>query len=215
MNTSENAIEIFDKFAYEYQEKFMNVDMYAHSLNFFCESIPKKNAEILEIGCGPGNITKFLLEKRTDFKILATDLAPRMLRLCEKNNPSAEVQILDCRNILSLNKKFDAVIGGFCLPYLSKEDVFKLIKNVSQILNPNGIFYFSTMEDDYKASGYKKGSSGDEMYMYFHEKDYLVQELKKNNFKLKKWERIEYDSPDSKTVDLIIIASKKFHDENK
>ena len=89
MDKTKMAVNAFDKNAETYQEKFMNLDLYHASFDLFCSKIPNENAKILEIACGPGNITQYLLEKRPDFKILGIDLAPRMLDLARINNPSA------------------------------------------------------------------------------------------------------------------------------
>ena len=204
MDKTKIAVGLFNKLATEYQNKFMNVDLYGDSLNIFCNNIPKQNAEILELACGPGNITKYLLTKRPDFKILGTDLAPNMIELAKINNPTAEFQLLDCREISSRNKKYDAIMCGFALPYLSKEEAVKLIGDASQVLNPDGVIYISTMEDDYNKSGFKKGSTGEEMFMHYHEAEYLVAALGKNGFKVLDLQRLKQDE----VVDLVIIARK-------
>lgn len=210
MDTSKAAAEIFNKHANLYQDKFMDVSLYHDSLDFFCRSIKKQNASVLELACGPGNITKYILEKRPDLKIFGIDLAPNMLELAKQNNPSAEFKVMDCREIKNLNQKFDAVMCGFCLPYLSKEEAIKLIEDVSKLLNPGGVFYISTMEDDYSKSGFKKGSKGDEIFMYYHEGGYLTKTLEQNNFKTLNWRRQEFPEADgSVTIDLIIISQKK------
>jgi chemotaxis methyl-accepting protein methylase len=64
------------------------------------------------------------------------------------NSPTASFDVLDCRDISSVNKTFDAVICGFCTPYLSGEDVAKLIIDFRALLKINGILYLNTMEDD-------------------------------------------------------------------
>ena len=69
MDHNKIAIEVFNKLVKTYQDKFMNVDLYKDSLSFFCQNIKTENPEILEIACGPGNITKFLLDKNPDLKI--------------------------------------------------------------------------------------------------------------------------------------------------
>jgi len=43
-----------------------------------------EQAKVLELACGPGNITKCLLSKRPDLEILATDIAPNILELAKK-----------------------------------------------------------------------------------------------------------------------------------
>ncbi|MBA4240291.1 MAG: class I SAM-dependent methyltransferase [Sphingobacteriaceae bacterium] len=207
MDKTKIAVDVFDKNASLYQTKFMDVSMYHDSFDLFCSYIPKKEAEILELACGPGNITKYLLDKRPDFKILGTDLAPNMIELAKLNNPSATFQLLDSRDIKSLNKRYDAIMCGFILPYLSKEETEQLIKDAALMLNSQGIIYISTMEDDYSKSGFKKGSTGDEIFMHYHQTDYLIDALKASGFKMIDLQRKIYDAVDkTKTVDLILIA---------
>jgi ubiquinone/menaquinone biosynthesis C-methylase UbiE len=210
MDKNKQAVDIFNNRALDYQQKFMSVDLYKESLDFFCNSISRKNAEVIEVACGPGNITKYLLQKRPDFKILGTDLATKMLELAKINNPNAEFQLIDCRNIDTITKKFDAIMCGFCLPYLSMRETEKLIHDFSVLLNHNGIVYVSTMEDDYGKSGFKMGSKGEQMYMHFYREDDLVKLLEQNHFGILNVSRKEYADQHGATVtDLIIIAKNK------
>lgn len=156
MDKSKIAVAIFNKLAKMYQDKFMNVDLYSESFDLFCNAIQKENATILEIACGPGNITKYLLNKRPDFNILGIDLAPQMIELAKINNPTANFLLMDCRQIESITSRFDGIMCGFCLPYLTLEETHNLINNVSNLLNLGGILYLSTMEGDYNLSGFKK-----------------------------------------------------------
>jgi len=209
MNHTKIAVDIFDKFAKEYQEKFMNLDLYNDTFDFFCEQVQTKNAHILELACGPGNITKYLLSKRANFKILATDLSNNMLELAKLNNPTAQFKLMDCRDVKKLNKKFDALIAGFCLPYLSKAEAIQLIAHAAESLKPKGILYLSTMEDDNHKSGFKTGSTGEQMFMNYHEEIYLREAMQENNLKLLKLYRKNFPSTDgSKVIDLILIAEK-------
>ena len=209
MDKTKIAADVFNKLAKLYQDKFMNVDLYGDSLDFFCNHIEKKNAEVLELACGPGNITKYLLQKRGDLKILGVDLAPNMIALAAINNPTATFEIMDCRNIGRINKKYDAIMCGFCLPYLCREETVQLISNAAELLNAAGIFYLSTMEDDYSKSGFKKGSTGDEIFMHYYQADFLIDILKENHFKILTSRCKEYPAQDGTiTTDLVIIAGK-------
>lgn len=203
------AVDVFNKLASLYQTKFMDVSMYHDTFDVFCNAIEKQNSKVLELACGPGNITKYLLHKRSDFKLLGTDLAPNMIELAKVNNPNASFQLLDSRDIKTLNDTYDALMCGFILPYLSKEEAGKLILDAAQILHQGGVIYISTMEDDYNKSGYKKGSTGDEIYMHYHQEDYLVEMLINAGFSMIDIQRKIYPSSDNaNTVDLILIAKK-------
>jgi len=135
LDKSKQSVEIFNKLANHYDEKYMDVSSYHKSFDLFCATIKKQNTEILELACGLGNITKYILSKRPGFKILGTDLAPHMIDLAKKNNPTAQFELMDSRKISSIEKKYDAIKCGFCLPYLSKEEAIKLIADASKILN--------------------------------------------------------------------------------
>lgn len=209
MDKTKIAVDIFNKHAEGYQTKFMDVNSYSEGFDIFLKNVEKQNADVLELACGPGNITKYLLNKRPDLKILGTDLAPNMIELAKKNNPTAKFQLLDCRDILKLQKKYDAIMCGFCLPYLSKEEAIKLIEDSSRILNDKGVIYISTMEDDYGKSGFKKGSQGDEIFMHYHEASYLQKALEENGFNILELNRQDFSSDDgTKFTDLIIVAGK-------
>lgn len=211
MDKTKIAVNVFNKSAKEYQDRFMEVDLYNDSFDIFCNNITTENAEILELACGPGNITKYLLRKRPDFKILGTDLAPNMIELAKANNPSAEFQLMDCRDIRLLDKKYDGIICGFALPYLSRAASEKLIEDAFKTLHPNGVLYISTMEEtEDNKSGFKSSSSGEyRAYIYYHQAAYLMDALQKSGFRIINFQRQDYPTTDgTKTVDLLIIAQK-------
>lgn len=208
MDRSKAAAEVFNKHASLYQDKFMDVSLYHDSFNFFCDSIKKENARVLELACGPGNITKYLLDKRPDLNIFGTDLAPNMIELAKQNNPSATFEVMDCRTIKNHNTTFDAVMCGFCLPYLSKQEAIQLIYDCGKLLNTGGVIYISTMEDDNSRSAFKKGSKGDEVFMNYHEEGYLKKALEEAGFKLEFTDRKHSTSNNEAVIDLILIAKK-------
>lgn len=165
-----------------YDRFVKDIRIYDRTYDFICHEVSKPSARLLEIGCGPGNVTQYLLSKRPDFKIEAIDIAPDMISLAKENNPSATFSVMDCRDIDRLPPGFDAVICGFTLPYLSKEDASKLIGHCAELLNPGGLFYFSTIDGDYEKSGYESGSTGDRMFVYYYRETFLRQELEKAGF---------------------------------
>lgn len=201
------AYNIFNKHAQTYQDKFMDVSLYQNSLDEFLSFIPI-NTHLLELACGPGNMTKYLLQKRSDLKILATDLAPNMLTLAKANNPTTRFELMDMKDLLNLPQQFEAVMCAFGFPYLTKQEAIQWIADVSKVLKPKGILYISTMEDNNYKSGFKKGSQGDEVFMNYHEASYLTQTIQQNNLKLLKLDRVVTQTDTETVTDLILIAQK-------
>lgn len=212
MNNRKSAVDLFDSLAQVYADKFMDMDLYDKALNVFCKTVEKKNPEILELACGPGNITRYIQNKRPDFNILATDLAPNMLEIAKKNVPTAQFLLLDSRKLNTLHKKFDAIVCGFVLPYLPKEEALTLLDEACAMLCSGGVIYISTMEDDYEKSDWVTSSSGKgpATFTWYHEGEYLVNVLTKNGLTIEYLNRQTFPGDEESTKrDLIIIARKK------
>jgi len=203
------ASAIFNKYAEEYQNRFMNVDLYKDCLNTFCDTIRQKSPKVLDIACGPGNFAKYLLRRRPDLLLFGLDLAPNMIDLAKRNNPNAHFEVMDCRLIDKLVQKFDAVICSFCLPYISSDEVNHLIHNIGSLLLEKSVLYISTIEGTYTNSRYEKSNKGDLMFMHYYNEAYLTKELKKNGISISDISRKEnVIGNGKKVIDLIIIARK-------
>lgn len=209
-----DAADAFDKSAKIYQDKFMDVSLFAGTFNIFCDNITINNAAILDIACGPGNISRYLLDRKPGYDVLGIDLSPNMLRLAQNNNPGAKFQLMDCREISNIEKRFEGVMCGFCLPYLTPKEASELIANISGLLKPNGVFYLSTMEEDENTkSRFQISSSGDQVYVNYHREDDLTRAFRENNFEVINLTR--FSSPDkdgSIITDLVMIGKLTHYD---
>lgn len=211
MENFDLSVHRFDEFAEEYASRFDNVSGYLDQLSFFVSHVKTSSPAILELACGPGNVTKFLKNHFPESRILAVDLAPKMIELARKALPEVDFRVMDVRDISVIAEKFDAVMCSFCLPFLSKADAAKLIADCLALLNPGGVIYLSTMEGDETRAGYEKTSfSGNsEVYFNYHRQADLREAFKKAGFTLLRVDWQDYLEPDgSVTVDLIFVAEK-------
>lgn len=180
----------------------MDVSAYQESLLQLCNLLPN-GATVLELACGPGNITAWLLARRPDLKILATDMAPEMLRIARINNPSAHFMELDLREIRNVDRLFNAIVCGFGVPYLNSHECGVLISDCIEMLQPGGHLYFSFMEGDHSLSGLQKSSSGNELFINIHEEAFFLSALA-GFCKVVHSSRV----PNATGYDLILIAEK-------
>ncbi len=209
MDKNQVAVAVFNKRAELYQEKYMDVGMYKDSFDLFCKQL-EYQSRVLEVACGPGNVTKFLLDHRPDLDILGIDLAPNMVALAKANNPTAEFEVKDCRKILDIGKGFHGIMCAFFFPYLNKEEALQFIADAAKLLPSKGALYISTMEDNYSNSRIVTSSAGDEVFMYFHEAGYLTEALQNNGFDILSLQRISYPGVvDTTTTDLLLVAVKQ------
>jgi predicted TPR repeat methyltransferase len=120
---------------------------------------------------------------------------------------------MDCRHIGRLGKIYHAIMAGFCLPYLSKEETQDLIRDAAGILTPGGALYLSTMEDDYNKSGWEGPSEGGaaRMYIHYHEAEFLTITLQENGFNIVDLRRRVYARSNGTIVKDLLIVAKKPH----
>jgi len=217
MDSYKETFNTWNKIASLYQDRFMDLDLYDTTYDEICHSLTGEKVNVLEIGCGPGNITRYLLSKRPDFDIFGIDVAPNMIELAKKNNPSARFAIMDCRQIDELKTTYDGIICGFCLPYLSLNDCNKLITDSCHILNEGGLIYLSFVEGDPDLSHFQTGSSGDMVFFHYHHLADLKKILTASGFEEQKIFKVEYKRSDTQSeIHAIWVGRKKvdFHLEN-
>ncbi len=208
MDRYKETFDTWNNIASSYQDKFMNLDLYNETYDYICNAIEKPNAKLLEMGCGPGNITKYLLCKRPDFDILGIDIAPNMIELAKLNNPTAHFAMMDSRHINSLDTTYDGIIAGFCLPYLSPAECNELISNSYRLLNDHGLIYLSFVEGNPKQSDFKVGSGG-RVYFHFHNLDGLKKQLLSTGFNEIATFNVKYKTSETAFDIHTILTAKK------
>ncbi len=209
MDSYKETFETWNKVASLYQDKFMNLDLYNHTYDIICDSITSKNARILEVGCGPGNIAKYLLAKRPDFDILGIDVASNMIELAKINNPAARFVQLDTRKLDELNDKFDGIVCGFVLPYISQTDSLKFIRDCYTLLNEGGLLYISFVEGEPGKSGFITGSTGHRSFFYYYNLNELVQLLLNFKFEQPRIDEVLFKKSESEFEKHTILTTIK------
>jgi len=209
MDNYKETFDTWNNIASLYQDKFMNVNLYNDTYDFICTAIDKPKAKLLEIGCGPGNITKYLLSKRPDFDVFGIDIAPNMIELAKQNNPTAHFAVMDSRHIHTLETHYDGIIGGFCLPYLSQTEGEELISNAYNLLNDKGLLYLSFVEGDPDKSDFKVGSGG-RVYFYYHTLNDIISQLNRFQFEEINTFKVKYKTSETEfDIHTIVTARKK------
>ena len=137
-----HTVNVYNDHVKEYVNRFMDLGLYRDTFDAFLELVPV-NAKILELGCGPGNVVKYLRSKRSDLDIFGIDLAPEMIKEARRQNPDSKFEVMDIRDAGEISQQFDAVIAAFCLPYISYGDAPALFANCRKLVADNGVLYVS------------------------------------------------------------------------
>lgn len=205
---NQKAVDLFNKLADSYQQRFFSVDHYRECLNILIAHLGERS-KVLDVACGPGNISHFLLERKPRLELLGIDLAPNMIELARKNNPGARFLVYDALQIDYLEASFDAIVVGFLFPYFSIEQVELFLFKAAEKLTENGILYLSTMTDLYENSRMKTSGTGEEVMMHYYEAGFLTRLLKQIGFRIIAAHEQPFRVSETETdTDLILIAQK-------
>jgi predicted TPR repeat methyltransferase len=187
----------------------MNITPYKERVDEFCSYLPSVRSKILDLGCGPGNYSKYISEIKGFKNIHGIDLSKEMIKRACKNAPLGNFQQDDIRSLKLTPASYNGVFASFCIPYLSYHETDKLITDVKKMLKPYGVFYLSCMEGT--RSGFEQTSFSGEMavYIYYYTEDFLVASLEERGLQVLSVNRQPYLEMDASiSTDLIIIAQK-------
>lgn len=204
-----HTIKLWKTLAKRYDEKFADFTLYDESYAAFCSEIKNENPRILEVGCGPGTVTKHLNSLLPKAKILATDVSSEMIEFASKNVPSADFQVLDAREINTLQQKFDGFLSGFLIPYLDETVLREFVENASNLLHENGVIYLSFIEGNYAESRIQTPTNDVPMNVYLYQESDLLILFEKNSINHLKSFRFPYPQPDGTTDYHIILLGTK------
>ncbi len=132
-------------YAYDFLMKDVDYDRWADNIDKIYKELKLKPKSLLELGCGTGNITTRLYRK--GYNMIGSDLSEDMLMIAQEkayeSNLMINFIIQDMREI-NYRKKVESVIS-ICdgLNYItSDEDLIKVFKSVSNVLENQGTFIF-------------------------------------------------------------------------
>ena len=109
-----------------------------------------RDKKLLDIGIGGGRTTQFLLEISRDYT--GIDYTPRYVELAQTKYPAAKILGCDARDLRVFDERtFDFVLISFNgIDYMSHDDRMRTLKEIHRVLQPEGLFMFSSHHRDYK-----------------------------------------------------------------
>jgi SAM-dependent methyltransferase len=211
MNNQQNNVGIYNQFVNAYIDRFMDLGLYKDTFDHLLTMLPS-GGNVLELGCGPENVVKYIKSQRPDLQILGIDLAPEMIKAAKIANPDSTFMLLDICLAHEIQGHFDAVIAAFCIPYLCSEDLPGVFAQMKRLTTARkGMIYVSCMEGPRERSGLEKTSfTGEcEMYIHYYPRSEIESLLGEHGFIVKKRYLKDYLEADgSTTTDLIYIAER-------
>ncbi len=131
----QNSINYWDNIYVNCKRSEIKLDDW---LDKFDNIIEKCSTPIIDLGCGKGNDTLYLIEKGK--KVISCDQSKNAISNIKSNFP--EVYDARCFNMLDglpfEDNSYELVIADLCLHYFKEIDTFKIINEIKRILVNSG-----------------------------------------------------------------------------
>ena len=97
-----------------------------------------KEKEILDLGCGIGADTLYLIER--GYKVLSCDFSNEALQSIKDNIPNSKTMYLDMRKTFPFgDNSFSIIVADLSLHYFDNETTIHIMNEIKRILANNGI----------------------------------------------------------------------------
>ena len=104
-------------------------------LDGFAKSIPA--GEVLDLGCGPGHVGKYLRER--GIPVRGLDISPEMVRLARELNPTIEFRQGDMRDVPFPDQFFAGVAAFYSIIHLEPGELEPVFRELWRVLRPGGL----------------------------------------------------------------------------
>lgn len=139
--------EVVERGKNKWNSVFKNIERdkiikYDNWLELFKDKIDACITPIIDLGCGSGTDTLYLLQKGK--RVIPCDYCENAIESIKKNLPQIEeIECFDMRDGLPFKDNFtNIVIADLSLHYFSEETTFYILEEIRRVLKPNGILIF-------------------------------------------------------------------------
>ncbi len=187
-NTFENSKEYWNNGYWEKNIKDNKTDFlkdnWMEKYSTEIEKVEYKNA--VDLGCGLGQDTKWLLNK--GFDVLSCDISDMALKKLKELLPNSKTMQLDVKEKLPFEDNSIGLINAnLSIHYFNMENTIKIFNEIYRVLKPNGLFIGRVNSD--KNESYVKDTTKEIEKNFYYDYDRYYRLFNKEQFDIltEKW----------------------------
>src|SRR5688572_10045706 len=123
MQERKNIIYCYNTTSRKYADKFLDELSYKHLDRILLQAFASENSSrgrSIDLGCGPGQTTRFLFECGVK-DILGTDLSPNMVEVAKGSHPSISFEVADMLQLQYADGSVGSAIAFYSIVHFDYE----------------------------------------------------------------------------------------------
>jgi len=143
---SQNVQTGYDKVAAEYAQQFIteldNKLLDRQLLKRFAQSMQDATGPICDIGCGPGETTRYLRDQGVE-NIFGMDLSAGMVAQARQFNPDIEFHQGTMTALEADDDSWPGIVAFYSIIHIPREHVVAVLREFKRVLKPGGLLFFT------------------------------------------------------------------------
>lgn len=115
-------------------------------LRCFAEMIGTPGPPVADVGCGPGQASRFLSELGVE--TVGIDLSPAMVERARALNPTLEFKVGDMRGIDAPDDWWGGIVAFYAIVHSTLDDVSRIFTEFHRVLRPGGLVLMAFQAGD-------------------------------------------------------------------
>jgi ubiquinone/menaquinone biosynthesis C-methylase UbiE len=197
---------VFGKIAQKYTDEYFDDDSdFPHIARFL--SNVKPGGKILDIACGPGMLTKHLIDQ--GFAAQGIDLSTEMIAIARQKVPRAKFQVMDMRSLDFPDGYFDGLLITYGLIYVTSSELAATLKEFNRVLQLGGSIFMINQEGESDHTEQEAMKPDETLYVNFFNPDSLKSALSSAGFQITSQELAPTDNAAVMAKNIIYTVARK------
>lgn len=202
----EHNAAVFGKIAQKYADEYFDDDADFPYIARFLNDV-KPSGKILDLACGPGMLTKHLIDKGLQAE--GIDLSTDMIEIARQKVPQAKFQVMDMRQLDFPDEAFDGLLVTYGLIYIPSPQLPATLKELNRVLKPGGSIFMINQEGAGDHIEQEPMKPDESLFVNFFTPAGLETSLRTAGFKTTYQEIVPTDNPAVMAKNIIYTIAQK------
>ena len=206
MDKSKLAVDTYEKIADKYAQQYFDDLADVPYIDIFLEKLPV-NGRILDVGSGPGQFAKHMLEK--GFEVIGVDFSKEMVEIAKNKVPNVEFRHMDMRQLDFPDSSFDGVFSAYSLIHIPSEEVPATLLGFHRVLKAGGFVEIAVQKGEADKIIDEPFMPSEKMFFNFFTEVGIASYLKEAGFTIESQEIMSIVDAETMSDKVIYTIAKK------